>query len=80
MVVRMAQENRTWGYDWSVGALANLGDRVSAQTVGHILKCHGLPPASECQTTTWIELVHTHLDVLVATDFFAAEVWMLGGS
>ena len=79
MVVRMAQENRTWGYDWSVGALANLGDRVSAQTVGHILKRHGLLPAPRRHTTTWIELIHTHLDMLVATDFFAAEVWTLGG-
>jgi putative transposase len=29
LVVRMAQENRSWGYDRIVGALANLGYRVS---------------------------------------------------
>jgi hypothetical protein len=33
LMVRMAQENRSWGYDRIVGALANLGYRVSAQTV-----------------------------------------------
>jgi transposase InsO family protein len=80
LVVRMAQENRRWGYDRIVGALTNLGYRVSDQTVGNILKRHGLPPAPERQkTTTWKEFIRTHMDVLVATDFFTAEVWTLCG-
>ena len=29
LVVRMAQENRSWGYDRIVGALANLGYTIS---------------------------------------------------
>ncbi len=37
LVVRMAQENRSWGYDRIVGALANLGYTLSDQTVGNIL-------------------------------------------
>src|SRR5438128_7561238 len=80
LVVRMAQENRSWGYDRIVGALANLGYTVSDQTVGNILKRHGMPPAPERKTTTtWTEFIRTHMDVLVATDFFTAEVWTLGG-
>ncbi len=80
LVVRMAQENRSWGYDRVVGALANLGYTLSDQTVGNILKRHDLPPASERKTTTtWKEFIRTHMDVLVATDFFTAEVWTLGG-
>jgi len=80
LVVRMAQENRSWGYDRIVGALANLGLTVNDQTVGNILKRHGIPPAPERKTTTtWKEFIRTHLDVLVATDFFTAEVWTLGG-
>ena len=76
----MAQDNRSWGYDRIVGALANLGYTVSDQTVGNILKRHGLPPAPERKTTTtWTEFIRTHMDVLVATDFFTAEVWTLGG-
>ena len=79
-MVRMAQENRSWGYDRIVGALANLGYTISDQTVGNILKRHGLPPAPERKTTTtWKEFIRTHMDVLVATDFFTAEVWTLGG-
>jgi len=80
LIVRMARENRAWGYDRIVGALANLGLTVSAQTVGNILKRHGLPPAPERKTTTtWKEFIRTHMEVLVATDFFTAEVWTLGG-
>ncbi len=80
LVVRMARENRSWGYDRIVGALANLGHSISDQTVGNILKRHGLPPAPERQTTTtWKECIRTHMDMLVATDFFTAEVWTLGG-
>jgi putative transposase len=80
LVVRMARENHSWGYDRIVGALANLGYTISDQTVGNILKRHGLPPAPERKTTTtWKEFIRTHLDVLVATDFFTAEVWTLSG-
>src|SRR6266851_1445117 len=80
LVVRMAQENRSWGYDRIVGAVANLGYTISDQTVGNILKRHGIPPAPERKTTTtWKEFIRTHLDVLVATDFFTAEVRTLGG-
>jgi transposase InsO family protein len=80
LVIRMARENRSWGYDRIVGALANLGYTISDQTVGNILKRHGIPPApARKKTTTWKEFIRTHMDVLVATDFFTAEVWTLGG-
>jgi putative transposase len=80
LVVRMAQENRSWGYDRIVGALTNLGYTLSDQTVGNILKRQGIPPAPERKTTTtWKEFIRTHMDVLVATDFFTAEVWTLRG-
>src|SRR6202140_2640040 len=40
-IVRMADENRSWGYDRIVGALANLGHEISDQTVGNVLRRHG---------------------------------------
>src|SRR5438105_2844263 len=80
LIVRIARENRSWGYDRIVGALANLGVTVSAQTVGNVLKRHGMAPAPERKTTTtWKEFIRTHMDVLVATDFFTAEVWTTAG-
>jgi putative transposase len=76
LVVRLAQENRTWGYDRIVGAVRHVGYTISDQTVGNILKRHGIPPAPARQrSTTWSEFIRTHLDVLVATDFFTTEVW-----
>jgi hypothetical protein len=41
LVVRMANENPSWGYDRIVGALANLGHRLSDQTVGSIFRAIG---------------------------------------
>jgi putative transposase len=38
LVVRIARENRSWGDDRIVGALANVGYTISNQTVGNILK------------------------------------------
>jgi putative transposase len=76
LVVRIARENRAWGYDRIAGALAHLGYTISDQTVGNILKRHGILPAPERKkTTTWPEFIRTHLDALTATDFFTAEVW-----
>jgi len=75
LIVRLAQENRSWGYDRIVGVLGSLGHKVSDQTVGNVLKRHGVPPAPEREkTTTWREFIRSHMDVLAATDFFTAEV------
>ena len=71
LIIRMAKENRSWGYDRIVGALANLGHQVSDQTVGNVLRRHGIPPATERRgTTTWAEFIRAHLAVLAGTDSF----------
>jgi putative transposase len=75
LVVRLARENSSWGYDRIVGALLNLGHPLSDQTVGNILRRHGIPPAPKrSQTTTWKEFIRRHMDVLSGTDFFTVEV------
>jgi putative transposase len=80
LIVRMAKENRSWGYERIVGALANLGHQVSDQTVGNVLRRHGISPAPERKrTTTWAEFIQAHLAVLTGTDFFTAEVLTLRG-
>ncbi len=81
LIVRMAQENPSWGYDRITGALANLGHRVSDQTVGNVLRRHGIPPAPQRKrTTTWAAFIRAHLAVLAGTDFFSVEVFTLRGS
>jgi len=75
LIVRMAKDNSDWGYDRIAGALANLGHNVSDQTVGNVLKRHGLVPAPERKrTTTWAQFIRSHLAVLAGTDFFSVEV------
>ena len=75
LIVQMARENSGWGYDRIVGALANLGHRVSDQTVGNVLRRHGIEPAPKrSQNTTWREFIQSHMAVLAGIDFFTGEV------
>jgi hypothetical protein len=75
LIVRMAHENGGWGYDRIAGALANLGHHVSDQTVGNVLRRHGIPTAPKpSQTTTWKDFISAHMAVLAGSDFFRVEV------
>jgi hypothetical protein len=57
------------------GHVANLGYKISDQTVGNVLKRHGIPPAPKrSQTTTWKEFIQSHMAVLAGIDFFSVEV------
>jgi len=80
LVVQMAKENPTWGYDRIQGALKNLGLRITDTTVGSILKEYGIEPAPDRQrTTTWKTFLRAHWEVLAAVDFATIEVWTRGG-
>jgi hypothetical protein len=72
LVVRMARENRGWGYDRIMGALADLSHAISDRTVGNILRRHNIAQARErSRTTTWKEFIRSHTEVL------AAAVWVI---
>jgi transposase len=80
LLLRIARENPTRGYDRIQGALANLGHKISDSTVGNILREHGIEPAPERKRqTTWHAFLKTHWDVLAAIDFTTIEVWTKGG-
>ena len=80
LVVRMATENRDWGYRRIPGALANLGHEVARSTVANILKEHGMEPAPERnRKTTWKEFLARHWEEIVAADFFTIEAWTRKG-
>src|ERR1039457_2537320 len=75
LIVRFARENSGWGYDRIVGALANLGHILSDQTVGNILRRHGIAPAPKrSRTTSWRDFISAHMNVLSGADFFTVEV------
>jgi putative transposase len=80
LILRFATENPSWGYDRIQGALANVGYHISDQTVGNMLKEHGIEPAPERKRqTTWKTFIKSHWDVLAAIDFTTVEVWTKGG-
>jgi putative transposase len=80
LILRMAKENPTWGYDRIQGGLANLGHSVSDRTVGNILKAHGIEPAPDRgRQSTWKTFLEAHWDVLASVDFTTIEVWTKRG-
>jgi putative transposase len=80
LVVRMANENPTWGYTRIRGALKSLGHEVARNTIKAILKDHGIEPAPERGTKTpWKTFLAAHWDGLAAADFFTVEVLTMRG-
>ena len=78
LVVRMAEENPTWGYTRIQGALKNVGHRVGLSTIARILKTQGLPPVPE-RPTSWQTFLRAHKDAIVGADFFTTDVWTWRG-
>ena len=60
--------------------LGNVGYHISDQTVGNVLKKHGIEPAPvRNRQTTWKTFLRAHWGVLAAIDFTTIEVWTKGG-
>jgi hypothetical protein len=76
LIVRMATENRSWGYTRIQGALANLHHQVPRGTIANVLREHGLEPAPDrLRKTSWTEFLKAQWEVLAAADFFTMDVW-----
>jgi len=70
LVVRMATENRGWGYTRIQEAMANLGHKLGRATIGRILKDRGIEPAPERgKGMSWSVFLKAHWKVLAASDF-----------
>ena len=80
LVLRMAQENPSWGYTRILGALSNVGFKIGRGTVANILQENGIDPALlRGKRTQWSTFLKAHWKILVASDFFSVEVWRLSG-
>jgi putative transposase len=78
LVVRMAEENPTWGYTRIQGALKNVGHRVGRSSIARILKAAGVPPVPE-RPTSWQAFLQAHWGAIAGADFFTTEVWTWRG-
>jgi transposase InsO family protein len=80
LIVRMAQENRDWGYTRIQGALANLNHKVGRGTIANVLKRNGIEPSPErSRRTPWSTFLKAHWKVLAASDFLTVKVWTAKG-
>jgi transposase InsO family protein len=78
LILRMAEENPTWGYTRIQGALKNVGHCVGRSTIRWILKAAGLPPVPQ-RPTSWQIFLKAHWGVVAGADFFTTEVWTWQG-
>ena len=71
LIIKLARQNRSWGYPRIEGQLKYLGFKVSHSTIANILKKEGLEPQpSRTKKTTWAEFIKVHWKSLSAIDFF----------
>jgi len=78
LVLRMAEENPTWGYTRIQGALKNVGHCVGCSTIARMLKAHGVPPVPE-RPTSWQMFLRAHWGAIAGADFFTTDVWTWRG-
>jgi transposase InsO family protein len=77
LVLRLAWENRRWGYLRIVGECRKLGVTVSATTVRNVLRRHRLKPAPWRSGPSWSEFLRAQAAGTLSCDFFHVDTVML---
>jgi len=77
LIIRLASENRRWGYLRIQGELAGLGISVSATTVRRVLAQAGLDPSGGRFGLSWRDFIRTQAQSLLATDFLSVDTVFL---
>jgi putative transposase len=80
LVLRLAKENPSCGYNRIRGALRNFGCAISDTAVANVLRAHGIDPAHDRKRqSSWKDFLNTHWDVLASVDFTTIGVWTKKG-
>ena len=77
LVLRLAQENPTWGYRRIHGELATMGVRLAPSSVWAILRRHGIEPTPRRSGPTWSEFLRAQATTMLACDFFTVDTVLL---
>jgi len=78
-LLRLANENPTWGYGKLEGELGKLGYDIGRSTIRDVLKRTRVPPAPERtqRGRSWRTFLKHHKDAILACDFFTVETaWL----
>jgi transposase InsO family protein len=79
LILRLAGENRSWGYGTVEGELGKLGYDIGRSTIHDVLKRRCVPPAPERgkHESRWRTFLAHHKDEVLAGDFFTVETaWL----
>jgi putative transposase len=77
LIVRLARENPTWGYQRIKGELLRLGVQVSATAIRTTLRRHRFDPAPRRASKTWPAFLRQQAAGIVACDFFTVDtIWL----
>src|SRR6266536_452926 len=77
LVLRLAQENPSWGDKRIHGELKGLGFTLSPSTVWNILRRHGIDPAPQRACLSWREFLRQQAAGIVECDFFTVDtLWL----
>ncbi len=77
MILRLARENRRWGYRRIVGELNGLGVSVSATTVRSVLIGADVPPAPRRASLSWRAFLRQQAATTLACDLLTVETAFL---
>ena len=74
-ILRLVNNNPSWGYDRIAGVMKYLGYDVSVSTVRNVLNAHGIVPDPERRLRgDWHQFIETQQIVTVATDYATVEL------
>ena len=78
LIVRLAQENNSWGYGKIAGELLKLGFDASQTSIRNILDRYGFVPAPiRNGSLGWRHLMTPYKQQILACDFFTVEtLWL----